>query len=121
MSWRPCELVNYCSNPCKYTSTGGKGGSPRRKNSVSALRSTSAYKSGLNLLLSAIDKGNIEFANVDVPPFSANPKVSAATDVPPVADEPMGDGFLPQGSTAATPCSRSDKTTTPRVKVRSLE
>ena len=69
-----------------------------------ALRSTSAYKTGRNLPLDVIDEECLYLANPDVPSDQREAKgLSPATDVPPVADEPIGNGSPPQGSTAATP------------------
>ena len=79
-------------------------GSPRRKGSLLALRSTSACKTGRNLPLNAIDEECLDLANPDVPSDQREAKgFSPATDVPPAAEEPLGVGFSPQGSAAATP------------------
>ena len=78
-------------------------GSPRRKSSLLALRPTSAYKTGRNLPLNFIDEECVDLANPDIPSDQREAKgISPATDVPPVADEPIRGGSPPQGSTAAT-------------------
>ena len=82
---------------CGYVS------SPRRKSSLLALRSTSACMTGRNLPLNVIDEDCLDLANSDIPSDQRDAKgFSPATD-PPAAEEPVGDGFSPQGSTAATP------------------
>ena len=92
---------------CRYRS-------PRRKSSVLALRSTSACKTGRNLPLSTIDGECLDLANPDVSSNQREAKgFSPATDVPPAADESVGDGFPPQGLTAATPFARNRDTLVP--------
>ena len=79
-------------------------GSPRRKSSLLALRSTSACKIGRNLPLNVIGEECLDLANPDIPSDQREAKgFSPATDVPPAAEEPLGVGFSPQGSAAATP------------------
>ena len=89
-------------------------GSPRRKSSLLALRLTSACKTGRNLPLSVIDEECLDLANPDVL-FDQHEAMgfSPATDVPRAADEPIGDGSPPQGSTAATPFARNRDTLVP--------
>ena len=71
-------------------------GSPRRKSSMSALRSTSACKNGRNLPLSAINEESLDFANPDAPSDQREDKsFPPATGVPPAADGPVGAGFPP--------------------------
>ena len=79
-------------------------GSPRRKSSLLALRSTSACKTGRNLPLNVIDEECLDLTNPDIPSDQREAKgFPPATDVPPATDEPIGDGCPPQGSIAATP------------------
>ena len=69
-----------------------------------ALRSTSACTTGRNQPLSVIGEESLDLANPDV--LSDQREAygfSPATDVPPAAEEPLGVGFSPQGSAAATP------------------
>ena len=75
--------------------------SPRRKSSLLALRSDKIVR---NLPLNLVDEDCPDVANPDIPSDQREAKgCSPAADVPPAADEPIGGGSPPKGSTAATP------------------
>ena len=76
--------------------------SPRRRGSY--VRATSACKTGRNLLFRVIDEECLDVTNPVIPLDQREATGFAlATDVAPAADEPLGDGSPPQGSTTATP------------------
>ena len=72
-------------------------GCPRRKSSLLALRSTSACKIGRNLPLNVFDEEYLDLANPEIRSDQREAKgFILTTDVPPAADDPVGDGFFPQ-------------------------
>ena len=89
-------------------------GRPRLKNSLLALRSTSACKTGRNVPLSVVDEKCLDLIHPDVPADRRDAKgFSPVTDVPPTADEPVGHGSPPQHSTAPTLFARNCDTLIP--------
>ena len=90
-------------------------GSPRRKSSLLALRSTSACKIGRNLPLNIIDEECLDLANPEIPFDQHEAKgFSPVADVPPAADELTGDGSPPQDSRTATPFALKRETHVPK-------
>ena len=89
-------------------------GSPQRKSSVSALRSTFASKTVRSPPLCAIEEEHPNLAHPDAPPDRCVAKdFSPSSDTSSAAGEPVGSVTPPQGLTAATPFAQSRDTFVP--------
>ena len=83
-------------------------GSPQRKSSLSAVRSTFASKTNRNPPLCTVEEERLDLAHPDASSDPCTAKgFSPSSDTSPAAGEPVGGVTSPQGLTAATPLAQS--------------